>query len=122
MADFYDVNSITPTSKPLLEDSEALHQILINILNTKRGERPFNDIGNDLEDHLFEIIDDVGAFSLLTTINSLIETYSDGLFILDMAATKITPIPADARYDTLVVVNVVGEKDKSYSFEGSVSR
>lgn len=122
MALFYDLNSVSPTSKPLLEDGEALHQILINILNTKRGERPFNDIGNDLEDHLFEIIDDVGALGLLSTINTLIDTYSDGLFTLDTRRTVIAPFPNEARYDTKIVVNLSGDKDQSYSFEGSISQ
>ena len=122
MALFYDVNSINPTRKANLEDEEAVHQTLINILNTRSTERPFNDMGLDLEDHLFELIDNLGALGLRATLRDMINTFSEGLFTLDTYNTVITPVPEEGRYDTVLVVKLNGSNDQSYSFEGSLSR
>lgn len=79
-----------------------------NILSTTPGERLNNPtFGSNLENYLFQPIDEVTAFGILTHIVYSINRWDDRVLI-DMASSVVTPYPDDNKYDVSLVCSIKG--------------
>ncbi len=117
---YSDVNSFAPTVKPLVEDVQSVYQSLFNILNTRKGEKPFfPNFGIDLDEELFEVIDDVSAVEVLRQVIDGIET-NDPRVIIDISNTKVEPYPDDNKYELYLVFSLQGIEEQTFTFQGSL--
>ena len=66
---YRDINSDSPTSKPDLFDVQAIVQNVRDFVFTRRGSRLFlPDFGVDIDDLLFELMDDEAAVEVFNNI------------------------------------------------------
>jgi phage baseplate assembly protein W len=83
MAVYTDLNSINPTSTSLLKDVESVYQGLFNLFNTTPGERLFlPEFGVDIEDILFEVIDDLTSAEIFRRIVEAVDRW-EGRVLVD---------------------------------------
>lgn len=122
MAIYTDLNSIDPTRKALLEDVESVYQGLINLFNTRPGERVFNpEFGFPLEDDLFELIDDLTALQIYQDVITVVQRW-ESRAIIDGSRTTITPDPDNNRYDLELIFELQGVTGRVFSFVGSFTK
>lgn len=104
---YSDVNPYHPW-KGNLQDYDAVRESLLNILTTKPRERLNNpEFAVDLEELLFEPIDDITALAIYQRIEIAINRW-DNRIIVDGGKSNIIPRPDDNRYDVLLVVKIKG--------------
>ena len=121
MAIYSDINSFNPTIRPLLLDVNSIYQSLFDIFNTIPGERHFTpEFGFQLEDELFELIDDA---STLAVFQSILETVSrwEKRITVDTARTKITAVPDENKYEIELYFAIVGIANQTFQFQASVT-
>jgi len=112
MSLYSDINSISPTEKPKSLDVESVYQALYTLLNTRKGENLFNpEYGLDLEDYLFELMDDVSSLDLLNTLTQTIEQFEPRVKV-DFAQTTVTPDPDNYTFELNLVFSIVGIEDE----------
>lgn len=116
---YSDVNSLTPTLRPLLTDTESVYQALFNLFNTKPGDRLFQpEYGFDLENELFELIDDLGALEVLRQVFDVVQRWEPRVLI-DAARSKVTPLEDQNKYELYLSFAIQGVEGQTYSFTGS---
>jgi len=119
---YKDVNILSPTESDSLYDEAAIIASLSNLLSTRKGELPFNsDYGVTLEDHLFDIIDDVTSLEIFREITESISIYEPRI-ILDLARTIVTPDVDRGEYTLTIVGRIRGMKDQLFEFEGNLTK
>lgn len=121
MAVYTDISLTSASSKILAKDLEVAHQAIIAILNTKKGERLFRpNVGNTLEDNLFDLVDDATALDItrkiVSDINSQITTVS-----VNKSETKVTPVPLEGKFNLTLVVDLLGLNEGRLVFTGELS-
>ena len=122
MAIYSDLNSINPTQSPLITEVEDVYQSLMNILNTIPGDRLFNpDFGFDLEPELFELINDLTAFSVYSTVFDAVTRWESRVSV-DNARSKVIPVPEKRMYELELYFNIRGISDQTFSFIGSFTQ
>jgi phage baseplate assembly protein W len=122
MAVYSDLNSINPTDFPLLTEEEAVYQSLFNIFNTTPGEALFvPEFGLDLEEELFELLDDISALQIFRKISASIERWETRV-IIDSVNTIITPIPDENIFDLFLVFSIQGTDGQRFEFKGSFTK
>lgn len=119
---YSDLNQYTPTQKPFVEDVEAVCQSIHNILNTRTTERIFNpEFGSELEDLLFEPMDDITTFRIYRFVVSAIERW-DPRVTLNHAQSKVTPFPDDHRYDVFLAFEIEGFGEENFELVGELRK
>lgn len=122
MAIYRDLNCFTPTTRPMLLDVECIYQALFNIFNTRPGEVPFSpEFGVDLEDELFEIIDDVTAFAVYGKVIRAVQRW-ERRASLDTALSTVVPFPDDNKYEITLYFRVNGLSNQVFEYRGSFLR
>ena len=105
---YSDVNSINPKDKPLLTDVEAIYQSLFNILDTTKGEVLFfPEDGIDLEDELFELMDDTAELRILGQIIDAIEA-NEPRVAIDFQGTKVTANESENEFSLFLKFDIPG--------------
>jgi len=103
---YSDINSITPKVQPLLTDVEAIFQSIFNILETTKGEVLFfPEDGIDLEDELFELMDDTAELRILNQVTDAVEDNEPRVEI-DFAQTEVIAKPDDNEFELILVFNI----------------
>jgi phage baseplate assembly protein W len=117
---YSDLNPIDPIKTPMATNIQAIFNSIYTILNTKKGERLFlPTFGCDLEEILFEIIDEETSLLIYQRIIEAIETWEKRV-TLDYGRSKVVPdYDANAYYITLVF-NINLLEAQSFTFEGSI--
>ena len=117
---YSDLNQYNPTDQPLLTEVEAIYQSLNNIFSTKLGERLFKpEFGSELENHLFDFVDDTTQLSIFSTLVGAIERWEPRV-TLDYGSTEILPDPNNNKFDVTVVFSIDGFDDQNFEYRGSV--
>jgi phage baseplate assembly protein W len=119
---YSDLNSISPTIAPKLVGLQSIYQSLHNIFSTKLGERLFlPEFGFDLEDELFEIIDDLSSLSVFNKVVNTITRWESRV-VIDTSNTQIVSFPDENKYDMTLVFTVRGQDEQRFEFRGSFRR
>jgi len=123
MSLYSDINSINPTSKPLLEDFQSIYQALITLFNTRPGEILFNpEYGVDIEDSLFEIIDNVSASNLYNQLIIVIEIFEPRV-IIDNSNSRIIAYPDKNRFELNLQYTIQGlNSTQNFELVGSFNQ
>lgn len=113
---YSDLNTISPTDSPLLFDFEAVYQALIILFNTRPGEILFNpEYGIDLEENLFELIDDSSASSLYHQVFIAVSRFEPRV-IIDNANSDLIAVPDKNRFELTLQFKIQG-LDSTQNFE-----
>lgn len=120
---YSDLNSFTPTLKPLLEDIESVYQSLYNLFNTVPGERFFSSIpfGFNMDDEIFEMMDELGALQVYAKVVDTVTRWEARVQI-DNSRTQVIPDPDSNTYDLNLYFEILGMDGQSFNFKGSFSR
>jgi hypothetical protein len=125
MALYSDINQNFTTQNPypvLRTEIDAVFQSLRNILMTSRGERLFlPTFGSDLEDILFEPIDELAENRIMEEVIRAITQWDPRLTII-WPNSSITANPAENRYDVVLVFTVKGLNETQYEYQGVLQR
>lgn len=114
---YSDLNPFNPTQKPDLRDVEAIYASLFNILNTRKGERLFlPEFGVDLQDQLFELMDDITAVGVLREVIEGIEKFEPRV-IIDSSRTTVTPKPDEGVFELVLAFELQGIESDGQTFE-----
>lgn len=120
MTFYRDVNSISPTTRPTVTDVQAIVQSVRNFIRTRRGERPFNvEFGLNLDDYLFELINDEGALQALNEILIQVPLFEPRVNI-DTRKSQVIPDTDNNAFSLVLVFDIVGFEDNG-SFEVTAS-
>jgi phage baseplate assembly protein W len=113
------MNGSFPTTRPLLYEVEAIYESLFNIFNTRPGERPFQpEFGLEIEEELFELVDNVSAFAILDKIIKAVTRWESRV-TLNLAGTMVTAYPDDNKFDVVIYFRVNGLSGDSFEYRGS---
>jgi len=100
----------------------TIYYSIIAILNTKKGERLFRpDFGNTLEDHLFDLIDEVTALEIYRRIIQDV-TSQEPRVQINLNETKVEAFPLESRYQLTLVADPIGLSGDSLVFFGDLSK
>lgn len=118
---YSDVDSNAPKTNRLLYNLDAVHQSVENILFCKRLEMPFlRDFGSNLEDLLFEPMDQFTANNIYVQVISSIERWDDRV-IINKSRSWVRPNYDNHAYDVQLVYKVKNFEDQWYSIRGSLA-
>lgn len=118
---YSDVNQYDPTNKGQLINGEVISQSLHIILTTRKGEVPFDpEFGIDLDDNLFDLVDDISALVIEREVIEAILSFEPRLE-LDLSSTKVVPFPDENKFEVIVVGFIVGLEEDSFSFTAELA-
>jgi len=107
---------------PLVTDIEAIYQSIDNILSTKKGERLFlPEFYADLENLLFEPVDDITSMRILDAVLDAIERWEPRVQLL-YPHCEVNPLPDDNAYEVVLVFRVVGLEGQTFEYRGLLRR
>ena len=113
---YSDLNSDKPTESPLVYNLDSISQSLTDLISLRRGEILFNpDKGLNLEDELFELVDDLSALILFNNIVQSIETYIP-IVELDYANSRVVANLDENAFEIIILYSVKGLQGKSFSY------
>lgn len=79
---YSDINVDDPLGTPLLGDVQAVEESLLNILDTRKYERPFNlEVDGEVSDDLFDIINETNASLLYNKLYRIIQSWEQRIQI-----------------------------------------
>lgn len=106
---YSDVNNIFPSkSTPKIFDIGSVYQSVLNILSTLKKTRFFlPEFGADLEVLLFEPIDDVTSYQILTFITTAVQRW-DPRVRVRTDLSQVIPYPEKNFYDVQLYFEVKG--------------
>lgn len=115
MSLYSDLNTYTPTDKSLVTDLASINQSIDFILSTRKGERLFNlDFGIDIEDYLFDLMDDLSVMQALDSVVQSVETYEPRVTI-NYNETTIKPLYDENKIDLTLVFTINDLGDQKFS-------
>ena len=121
MTIYRDLSQYDPTTKEDLTDAEVLYQAIHNVIATRKGERPFNpDFGVNLEDSLFDLIDERTAAEIFQEVTEAISRFEPRV-IINFARTNVVPYPDENKYELTVAFQIRGFGDHQYEFVGDLT-
>ena len=120
---YSDINQVSPTVDPMLYDEPSINQNLLALIETRRYQRLFNnDFGLDIEDELFELIDDVTSLEILRVITERVERFEPRVTI-NYAQTEVVPFTDENKYEIVLVFSILGkEEEPERELRGVVSK
>jgi len=106
----------------LLVDIQCIYQSINNIVNTVKGERLFKpEFGVDLESLLFELINDLTAFSIFSEMTAGVVIWEPRILIA-FGQSSITPDPANFKYDGVVAFQVKNLTNQIFQYIATVTQ
>jgi len=115
---YSDLNQYNPIYKSKLVDIPAVYQSIHNILVTRKGERLFNpEFGTDLEETLFELMDNITAEKLFVRLTESIERWEPRV-IIQYSESSVIPDYDTNTYYLNLVFTVKGYGLTKYQYEG----
>lgn len=120
---YVDLNQFYPTEKERLFDVEAVYQSVINIIKSLKFERFFKPEfpGENLEDYLFELIDDISAVEVFRVVTGAIERWEPRVKIINRNST-VYPVPEENRYELQLVFRILGFGEQHFELKGNLSK
>ena len=121
---YSDLNQRDPfeVGQEILTNTASVFQSIQNILTTRKGERLFNpEFGIDLEDHLFELMDDISEIEIEREVTEAIRLFEPRVAILHQF-TKITPDPTNNQFNLKLVFRILGFEDTTYEISGTLTQ
>ena len=112
-----DLNYSQDNKGSTLYDLDSLFQAALTLIQTKQRTKPFKpQIGNLLDDYLFEPCDADTAYDILLALVELFK--QDPRFKLDAVRTTVTAIPAKETFkiDLVISFPMVGEQTYSITY------
>jgi len=121
MAIYSDLNQLTPTVSPLVMGVDAVYQSITNILSTPKKTRLFNfHFGADLEELLFEPMDEIITFKIFNLVIDVIQRWDNRVKISN-SESYVSPVYAENKYDLVLVFNIKGYEDP-FEYKGELVR
>lgn len=117
---YQDLNSYDPTVKALLTDVEVIHQSIHTIISTRPWENLFDPFGIDLEDSLFELIDELSALDVFRIVTEGVAKFEPRA-VINYEKTKVIPVPTEGRFELTLVYSVLGMEDQQFEFVGDLT-
>lgn len=119
---YSDLNQYKPSLKPVLNDIEAVYQALYNLFGTSSGERLFRpEIEGDVEDELFEFIDEDNTFSVLNLLIQKVERFEPRV-IPDFQQSTVEITTDNNSYKLFLIFKVKGYGNENFKFSGEFVR
>lgn len=117
---YSDINAISPTKHPLVTDFQSVYQALITLFNTRPGEILFfPEYGVDLEDNLFELIDDISASLIYNQVIIAVKTFEPRVTV-DNSRSTLTAIPEENKFELVLQFNIIGlESTQNFQLIGN---
>ena len=113
---YSDINIVNPTEQPMVEDFQSVYQSLIVLFNTRPGEILFNpEYGIDIEENLFEIIDDLSAALLYNQVFIAIQKFEPRV-IVDNANSSVISNPDENVFELILQFTIQG-LDSTQNFQ-----
>lgn len=118
---YSDINNVWKDGdNPLVEDILSVYQSIDSILRTGKGERVFlPDFGGNLDDFVFEPIDETTELMIFRSIILDIERW-DNRVILNHQMTKVESDPDNNKYALTLVFNIIGLGNQLFEFVGEL--
>lgn len=111
---YKDINQFNPTDRQYSLDERAIYQSVINIIQTRTGERLFNpDFGVDLDSYLFDTMDANTEQSVLTVLGAAVENFENRVTI-DYTNSEVRAKPETNELEIKLVFDIEGITDQSY--------
>lgn len=124
MRDYYyrDINEETPKSSPDIFDVNSVVQNILNLITTRKGTRPFNlEWGVDIEDELFELMDDGAELRIFNAISDAIALFEPRAE-LNQGKSDVTADPENNTFIIDLWFEIDGFDDKLFNISESISR
>jgi phage baseplate assembly protein W len=119
---YRDVNQFNPTTRGYSDEERAVFQAVINIIQTRKGERMYDpNFGVDIEDFLFETMDAESESAILAMVGSAIEEFEPRVEIL-YNISKVTSKPDDYKFELLLFFEIQGIEGQQYRIIESITR
>ena len=119
---YSDINSFTPTQKPLLYNLDSIYQSLINLFSTRPNQRLFlPEFGFAIEDELFELIDEATSLEIWRRVIEAVERWEPRVRV-DASRTEVTPIAEQHKYNLVLAFKVLGVDDRGFEFRVGIMR
>jgi len=112
---YQDLNMKDPTTTSVVTDINVIYQAIDILFKHTTMSRLFNpSFSLDLEDELFEFVDDRGAEEILTRVTDAIEKNLSVVTLLHNK-TKVTPIYNENKYEIDLYFQVDGFGDTVFN-------
>ena len=116
-----DLNMLRPTNSPRVSFIKSIYQSITLLINTRPGQFPFlPEFGIDLEDELFEFVDELTALDILNRITDKVDQFLP-IVSIDFAKSKVIPKPSDNSYDITMIFRIPQLSSEEFSFSGNLS-
>jgi phage baseplate assembly protein W len=117
---YKDINQFNPTDREYSHDERAVYQAVVNIIQTRTGERLFRpDFGVDIDSYLFETMDANTEQAVLTIIASAVERFENRVSI-DFAKSEVRAKAETNELEIKLVFDIEGIDDQSYQLIESI--
>ena len=111
---YKDLNEFTPTSREYSEEERAVYQSVINIINTRPGERLFQpNFGVDLSEFLFETVSDTSEIAILNAVGTAIEQF-DNRVEMDFEQSEVRLTADENSLELKLVFSILGVGNQTY--------
>lgn len=120
---FYrDLNDDTPQENPNVLDVDAVVQGVRDLLLTSQNERLFEpDYGINVEDYLFELMDDTAALELFGEIVDAVRRYEPRVS-LDLARSDVVTNEDENSFEITLYFTIKGFSGELYEVTESITR
>jgi len=111
---YKDLNQFTPSDREYSEDERAVYQAVVNIIQTRTGERLFDPtFGVDLDGYLFETMDDGIEQEILTIIAASVERIENRVQV-DFGNSEVRAKPDTNTLELKLVFDILGIDEQTY--------
>jgi phage baseplate assembly protein W len=113
-----------PKNRNNVVEIESVYQSLNNLLSTNKGERLFNPtFGADLDNLLFEPLDELTSFTIYSNIVRVI-SQEEPRVDLDYSSSKVIPNFMNNSYDVILKFKLKStiSEDFNQTFEANLKR
>lgn len=122
MSMYSDINMYSPTSVEKVEELNDIYQSIGTILGTNMGSRLFNPkFGSELEDLMFDIMNDVTAFAIYGAVIEAIQKFESRVTV-DYRQTQVIPDYDNSLYYVTVAFKVNGMGDQEFKYMGTLNK
>lgn len=114
---YTDLNTYNPQKQPILVDIAALYQAIDNLVHTNKGERLFRpDYGLNIDETLFELIDNVTDAQILRDVINTIRTNEPRVEV-DTRHCEIVKDPDNNTYKIYITFSLKEFRNQIFKFE-----
>lgn len=112
MSFYRDLNENNPTEIPDVTDAQAIVQNVVNLITTRKGTRPFNpEYGANIEDFLFDLMDETAELELFNEIVDAVNNYEPRV-TLDLSQSDVTADPDNNTFEINLLFLIEGFEDE----------